>query len=118
MPIANILHAGDGNIHPCILFDEKTPGILEKVLKAGSEILKICVNAGGSLSGEHGIGLEKKEQMPLLFSENDLNAMKNLRDVFSPSTLFNPDKIFPNSIKGTPVLQNNPLKNAGKDSYI
>ncbi len=118
LPIANILHAGDGNIHPCILFDEKTPGILEKVLQAGSEILKICVNAGGSLSGEHGIGLEKKEQMPLLFSEKDLNAMKNLRDVFSPSNLFNPDKIFPNSVKGTPFLQNNAVKNAGKDSYI
>ena len=83
-----------------------------------SEILKICVNAGGSLSGEHGIGLEKKEQMPLLFSEKDLNAMKNLRDVFSPSNLFNPDKIFPNSVKGTPFLQNNAVKNAGKDSYI
>ena len=65
IPIANVFHAGDGNLHPCLLFDERQPGALETIMEAGAEVLEVCVKAGGTLTGEHGVGLEKKEQMPL-----------------------------------------------------
>ena len=93
--IANVFHAGDGNLHPCILFDEREPGTLERVIEAAGEMLKICVAAGGTLTGEHGIGLEKKEYMPLVFNENDLTAMRKVRDCFAPANRLNPGKIFP-----------------------
>jgi len=93
--IANVFHAGDGNLHPCILFDEREPGSLNRVIEAAGEMLKLCVAAGGTLSGEHGIGLEKKEYMPLVFNEDDLTAMRNVRDCFAPSNRLNPGKIFP-----------------------
>ena len=66
--IANVFHAGDGNLHPCLLFDERQPGALETITVAGAEVLEVCVAAGGALTGEHGVGLEKKEQMPLVYS--------------------------------------------------
>ncbi|MBM3925515.1 MAG: FAD-binding protein [SAR202 cluster bacterium] len=94
-PIANVFHAGDGNLHPCILFDEREAGSVERVIEVGGEILKVCVEAGGSLSGEHGIGLEKKAYMPLVFSEEDMSVMRLVREGFSPSGRFNPGKIFP-----------------------
>ena len=95
LPIANVFHAGDGNLHPCILFDERQPDTMPRVLKAGGEILRACVDAGGTLTGEHGVGLEKKEYMPLIFSNADLDAMLKLREAFAPSGLFNPGKVFP-----------------------
>ena len=95
IPIANVSHAGDGNLHPCLLFDERQPGALERIVAAGAEVMEVCVNAGGTLTGEHGVGLEKKEQMPLVFSEEDMNAMRWVRDAFAPDNRLNPGKIFP-----------------------
>ena len=95
IPIANVFHAGDGNLHPCLLFDERQPGALQMIVEAGVEVMKICVEAGGALTGEHGVGLEKKEQMPLVFSEEDLKAMLRVREAFAPANLLNPGKIFP-----------------------
>ena len=93
--IANVFHAGDGNLHPCLLFDERQPGTLEKIVAAGAEVLEICVNAGGTLTGEHGVGLEKKAQMPLVFTDEDMAAMRLVRDAFAPANRLNPGKIFP-----------------------
>ena len=95
LPIANLLHAGDGNLHPLILFDERKPDELRRALQAGGEILKLCVDAGGVLSGEHGIGLEKQEYMPLLFSDDDMEAMARLGPAFGTGGMLNPGKIFP-----------------------
>lgn len=95
LPIANVFHAGDGNLHPIVLFDERDPDQLERVHKANAEILKACVDAGGTISGEHGIGVEKQEFMPLIYSERDLLLMKTIRDIFNPDELCNPGKIFP-----------------------
>jgi glycolate oxidase len=93
--LGNVFHAGDGNLHPLIVFDRRVPGVLEKVHAAGQEIIEACVRAGGSLSGEHGIGLEKREAMPLVFTEADLEAQRWLRDAFDPSGLCNPEKVLP-----------------------
>lgn len=93
--IANVFHAGDGNIHPIILYDERNRGEVERVLQAGAEILKACVDLGGSITGEHGIGVEKMHQLPLIFSPEDLMVMIQLRSVFNPDNLCNPHKIFP-----------------------
>ena len=95
LPIANLLHAGDGNLHPLILFDERKPGDTDRALEAGGRILEICLDAGGVLSGEHGIGLEKQEYMPLMFSQEDMNAMAQLKPAFGSDEMFNPGKIFP-----------------------
>ena len=95
LPIANLLHAGDGNLHPLILFDERKPGDTDRALEAGGKILEICLDAGGVLSGEHGIGLEKQEYMPLMFSQEDMDAMAQLKPAFGSEEIFNPGKIFP-----------------------
>ncbi|MDE2824155.1 MAG: FAD-binding protein [Chloroflexota bacterium] len=95
LPIANLLHAGDGNLHPLILFDERKPGDTDRALEAGGRILEICLDAGGVLSGEHGIGLEKQEYMPLMFSQEDMDAMAKLKPSFGSDEIFNPGKIFP-----------------------
>jgi glycolate oxidase len=93
--IANVFHAGDGNLHPNILFDLRHQGELERVVEAGAAILKACVDAGGSITGEHGIGLEKRAYIGLLFNEQDLEAMARLRQAFDPETRLNPAKLFP-----------------------
>jgi glycolate oxidase len=95
LPIANLFHAGDGNLHPMILFDARQPGILDRVMAAGYEILTSCIEAGGTITGEHGVGLEKQAFMPLIFSEADLNVMARVRDAIDPSGHFNPDKVLP-----------------------
>jgi len=102
IPIANVFHAGDGNLHPCLLFDERKPGALDKIVEAGTAVLQVCVDAGGTLTGEHGVGLEKKEQMPLVFSTEDMAAMVLVRDAFAPANSLNPGKIFPDGKKHTP----------------
>ena len=94
-PVANVLHAGDGNLHPCILFDDRVPGAGRRVLEAGLEIMRVCVDAGGALTGEHGIGIEKQDCMAWVFSEADLGAMAKLRPAFGAGTMFNPGKVFP-----------------------
>ncbi|NEO39284.1 MAG: glycolate oxidase subunit GlcD [Moorea sp. SIOASIH] len=93
--IANVFHAGDGNLHPLILYDEKVPGALEEVENVGGEILKLCVKAGGSISGEHGIGADKNCFMPDMFTYTDLETMKWVNQVFNPKGLANPGKVFP-----------------------
>jgi glycolate oxidase subunit GlcD len=93
--LSNVFHAGDGNLHPNISFDRRDPDELERVLRAGREILEACVAAGGVISGEHGIGSEKREFMGLVFSEADLAAMRGLRAAFDPDGVCNPGKIFP-----------------------
>ena len=106
--IANVFHAGDGNLHPCLLFDEREPGALDTIVAAGAEVLKICVDAGGSLTGEHGVGLEKKEQMPLVFTDDDMAAMRQVRDAFAPANRFNPGKIFPGGPAHKPAAHHAP----------
>jgi len=93
--IANVFHAGDGNLHPLILYDNSVPGALEKVEELGGDILKLCVKVGGSLSGEHGIGADKRCYMPNMFTEADLETMQWVREAFNPKGLANPGKIFP-----------------------
>jgi glycolate oxidase len=95
--IGNVFHAGDGNIHPIILFDERDADEVTRVLAAGRDILEACVALGGSVTGEHGIGVEKIDQMPLLFSPDDLAAMMRVRAVFDPEQRANPHKIFPDA---------------------
>ena len=102
IPIANVFHAGDGNLHPCLLFDERQPGAIEKIVEAGTEVLQVCVDAGGTLTGEHGVGLEKKEQMPLVFSRDDMAAMLLVREAFAPDNALNPGKIFPDGKQHKP----------------
>ncbi|MEB3226573.1 MAG: glycolate oxidase subunit GlcD [Synechococcus sp.] len=93
--IANVFHAGDGNLHPLILYNSAIPGDLEAVEAVGGEILKLCVAKGGSISGEHGIGADKKMYMAAMFNETDLETMGYVRDVFNPKGLANPGKLFP-----------------------
>jgi glycolate oxidase len=93
--IPNVFHAGDGNIHPLILFDERDPDQVRRAVRAGEEILARCVELGGSVTGEHGIGLEKVDFMARQFTADDLDAMRTLRAVFDPDGRCNPQKMFP-----------------------
>ena len=95
LPVANVFHAGDGNLHPNILFDMRDREVLHQVESAGEEMLRAVVELGGTLSGEHGIGLEKSAFMPWIYSQDDLDAMHRLKDVFDPEGILNPGKIFP-----------------------
>jgi glycolate dehydrogenase FAD-linked subunit len=95
LKIANVFHAGDGNLHPNILYDARDREQNRRVVEAGSEILAFCISLGGSLTGEHGIGMEKNELMSLLFTEEDLTVMGRLKSVFNPGGRFNPAKLFP-----------------------
>jgi glycolate oxidase len=103
--IANVLHAGDGNLHPSLLFDERQPGALERIIEAGAEVMKVCIEAGGALTGEHGVGLEKKELMPLSYSQDDMNAMLLVREAFAPENRLNPGKIFPDGTHYQPLAR-------------
>ena len=93
--VGNVFHAGDGNLHPNILYDPRKPGEEERVVAAGAEIMKVCAEVGGSISGEHGIGLEKSDFMPFIFSAADLEFMQRLKAAFNPTGLCNPGKVFP-----------------------
>src|SRR5947209_7329220 len=93
--ICNVFHAGDGNLHPLVLFDAFKPGEYEAVLRIGDEILRLCADACGSVTGEHGIGLEKRENIRYIFSDDDLEVMDRIRRVFDPHRLMNPGKVFP-----------------------
>jgi glycolate dehydrogenase FAD-linked subunit len=93
--VTNVFHAGDGNLHPLLSFDRTVPGTLERVLKASEEIVRLCIDAGGALSGEHGIGLEKRDFMPLVFTAEDLSAQACVRDAFDPEHRMNPQKVLP-----------------------
>jgi glycolate oxidase len=111
LKIANVFHAGDGNLHPNILYDARDREQNRRVVEAGAEILAFCVSLGGSITGEHGVGMEKNELMPLLFTEEDLTVMGKLKSVFNPEGRFNPAKLFPTTkgcgeIRVPPQLQN------------
>ena len=93
--ICNVFHAGDGNIHPVLMFDERDPAQVQKVLKASTDILEACIRLGGSVTGEHGIGVEKLDFMPMLFAPDDLNYMVRLRTAFNPTNLCSPNKMLP-----------------------
>lgn len=95
LPVGNVFHAGDGNMHPLILFDANKPGDLEKCEAFGAEILKLCVDAGGCLTGEHGVGIEKRDLMTHQYTTQDLEAQMVMKDVFDPGWLLNPAKVFP-----------------------
>jgi FAD/FMN-containing dehydrogenase len=95
LQLANVFHAGDGNLHPLICFDLRRGDDLERVRQAGREIMETCVRAGGSITGEHGVGLDKSSYLPLIFSDDDLDAMLQVRAAFDPSGLCNPGKIIP-----------------------
>ena len=97
LSVGNVFHAGDGNLHPLLLFDRSRKRDIQAVVDAGSQILDACISFGGTISGEHGIGYEKRESMARCFSTDDLATMGRVRDVFDPARRFNPDKIFPAS---------------------
>ncbi len=108
--VVNLFHAGDGNLHPNFLFDSDRPGDLEKVKQAGAEILQVCLDVGGSLSGEHGIGVEKRDLIDRMFSPADLDLMRAVKASFDPHKLCNPGKIFPTpgrcvELQGRPLAE-------------
>ena len=93
--VANVFHAGDGNLHPNILFDRRDSDELERVERASKEIMQLCVDSGGTITGEHGVGLDKKDHMPLVYGANELDAMWGIRRVFDPDGVMNPGKVLP-----------------------
>jgi glycolate oxidase len=117
-PVANVFHAGDGNLHPCVLFDERVPGATARVLECGGEIMRVCVAAGGSISGEHGIGVEKRDYMPWIFSEADMDAMRRLKAAFGAGERFNPCKVFPTHTGCGEVQRGPAVAKLGPDVYV
>ena len=116
--VANVFHAGDGNLHPCIAFDERQPGVIKNVIDGGEEMLEVCVGMGGALTGEHGVGLEKKAYMPLMFNQQDMDAMMGIRNAFAPSGLFNPGKIFPGGPEVLQGSQTGAVARTGPGAYV
>jgi len=114
--VGNVFHAGDGNLHPNILYDPRKPGEEERVLRAGAEIMKVCVEVGGSISGEHGIGIEKQDFMPWIFSEADLATMARVKAAWNPTGRCNPGKIFPTAkscVPGELAYKPHPIEERG-----
>ncbi|TGG93765.1 MAG: FAD-binding protein [Aphanocapsa feldmannii 277cV] len=95
IPIANVFHAGDGNLHPLLLYDRREPGIVERVEALGADILRLCLSVGGSITGEHGVGSDKRDYMGLMFKPEDLDTMQLVRRAIDPRRQANPTKIFP-----------------------
>jgi glycolate oxidase len=93
--VANVFHAGDGNLHPLVLYDANKPGELDAAEEFGADILRLCVKVGGVLTGEHGVGVEKRDLMPVMFSEIDLAQQMRLKCAFDDQGLLNPGKVFP-----------------------
>jgi len=110
--IGNIFHAGDGNLHPIILFDAREESQFRRAVATADEIIQFCIEMGGSITGEHGVGMEKDRLMPLLFTPADLDLMSRVRDAFNPAGLLNPGKIFPTT-KGCGEIHVRPLPVAG-----
>ncbi|MCC6192310.1 MAG: FAD-binding protein [Anaerolineales bacterium] len=112
--VANVFHAGDGNLHPLILFDGREPGALERAEQLAGEILTLCIRLGGSITGEHGVGMEKRDYLPRMFAETDVDAMHRLRLAMDPLLIANPGKMFPGG--EAPALRHvglHPLEKAG-----
>jgi glycolate oxidase len=104
LTLVNMFHAGDGNLHPLIVFDARRPGETERVLRAGEEMLRLCVDVGGTITGEHGVGFEKNNYMPWIYNDADLRAMRTLKDVFDPEGRMNPWKMFPTPVSYAELL--------------
>jgi glycolate oxidase len=120
-PVANVFHAGDGNLHPNILFDERRPGETARVLDAGEQIMRICVDAGGSITGEHGVGMEKRNFMPWIFDDDDMEAMAKIKQAFGANELFNPCKVLPTGKGCGEVSQANIeqlMAKVGPEAYV
>ncbi len=118
--VANVFHAGDGNLHPNVMFDERIPGATERVLKLGAEIMRLCVDAGGSITGEHGVGYEKRDYMSWIFTEDDMAVMSRLKAAFGSSDRFNPGKVFP-SARGCGEVSSRmkpAIAKIGPDAYV
>ncbi len=113
LKISNIFHAGDGNMHPIIMFDDRNPDELERTKRAGAEILEYCVKAGGAITGEHGVGMEKNDLMPMLFAPESLELMERLIKVFNPDRRLNPGKLLPT---GKGCLEIRPMSSRGKST--
>jgi glycolate oxidase len=111
LTISNIFHAGDGNMHPIILFDARKPGDLEKARHAGEDILAHCISVGGSITGEHGVGMEKNELMDKLFPPDSLDMIRNFKVLFDPQNRLNPGKVLPTG-KGCLEIRQQPLRGA------
>ena len=115
--MANVFHAGDGNLHPLILYNSSHEGELEKSEELAGEILKVCIDAGGSITGEHGVGFDKKRFMSLMFGEGDLDTMNTIRCAFDPKGLCNPGKVFPTPRScvesGRTTYREHPVEKAG-----
>ena len=112
--MANVFHAGDGNLHPLILYDGRVPGGLDGAEELAGRILEMCVEMGGSITGEHGVGMEKRDYLPDMFSDYDIEVMKRVRSAFDPGEVANPGKMFPGS--EAPALSQHglhPLEAAG-----
>ena len=101
LDVANVFHAGDGNMHPLILYDANKPGDLERCEALGADILRLCVEVGGCLTGEHGVGIEKRDLMSVQFAPADLEAQMWVKDVFDPGWLLNPAKVFPLAVSAS-----------------
>ena len=95
LKVATVLHAGDGNLHPNVMFDINKPGEMQKAEAAGEDILKLCVEVGGCLTGEHGVGVEKRELMPVQFAAHELEQQRRVKEAFDPGWLLNANKVFP-----------------------
>jgi glycolate oxidase len=95
LPVANVFHAGDGNLHPLILYDANQHDVQERVQSLGADILRLCIDAGGSITGEHGVGADKRCYMDWMFSPDDLDTMQLVRNAFDPEGRANPGKLFP-----------------------
>jgi len=119
--IGNVAHAGDGNLHPLMMFDNRDPDESQRVKKAGNDILAACVTLGGTISGEHGIGLEKQNSMSLMFSPNELEAMHKVKTVFDPDDILNPGKVFPSEKTTTTEVKESktmPASSRGKSKGL
>ncbi|MGB2694802.1 MAG: FAD-linked oxidase C-terminal domain-containing protein [Dehalococcoidia bacterium] len=119
--VANVFHAGDGNLHPNVLFDERRPGETARVLEVGAEIMRLCVDAGGSITGEHGVGMEKRSFMGWIFSPADMDAMAKVKAAFGSNELYNPCKLLPTG-KGCGEVSQTKIQHTmaqlGPDAYI
>ena len=114
LDVANVFHAGDGNLHPLILYDGRETGALHKAEQLAGEILALCVSLGGSITGEHGIGMEKRDYMPAMFSEEELDIMQALRRAIDPKEIANRGKMFPGGEAPALTLQGmHPLERQG-----
>jgi glycolate oxidase len=116
--VGNVFHAGDGNLHPNVLFDERVPGATAQVLDVGGQIMRICVDAGGSITGEHGVGVEKRDYMPWIFTAADMDAMQRLKAAFGAGERFNPCKAFPTHTGCGELLRGPAVAALGPDAYV